>query len=176
MPLIDVPLPGQSLAATQNAIRQNFLDLSPLVDGVDNYVLLPVQVTPPSTSATQMALYSEDVAGVPQLFLRGASDATPVNISIQESSGGNSCIYHPSGVKIQWGIASVSAASPTVITLPVAYSSTNYSISVTVGGNNVNPTATVGYNSNGGSIANGSFQLRTDSVAAVQVRWMTIGA
>lgn len=109
-----IPLSGQSLAQTRDGIRQNFIDLNrgfsvdhvtynALTDeGKHNKVTLPVQVADPSTNTTEMAIYSKEVSGTPQLFIRRANDGSVINFT-NIISGVTGETTLPSGIKLKWG-------------------------------------------------------------------------
>lgn len=162
--------------ALQDFMESNHYDANSAYSGKHKVVQFPVaQSADPATAAGEMALYTKTVSGSPHLFLRGESSGTALDLTLRATSGGVTYTYLPSGLIMQFGLTSVSAGSPTTITLATAYATTNYSILITPSGNGTNPTAIVGYNSAGGGVTTTTFQIRTDSAAAVQVRWMTIG-
>lgn len=181
-----IPQPTDAFSQSQVDILNNFQALEDFMTvnhydpndpnyGKHSLIQFPVvQGADPATAAGEMALYTKNVTGAPCLFLRNQSSGLVTNLSLYTVSGGATYTYLPSGILIQFGIASVSSASPTTISLPVSYSTINYCIQVTIGSVSTNPAAIVGYDSTTGLAVN-AFRIRTNSASSTQVRWMTIG-
>lgn len=101
----NIPQPTDSLSQSQQDILANFQAIAPLFDqGIQNFVILPVQGSAPATGASELALYSKAVSGTPQLFMRQQSNGAEFNFtsSLQASSG---WARLPSGILIKWGSA-----------------------------------------------------------------------
>ncbi len=133
----------------------------------------------PGTAAGEVCIYpATGYAGVPALFFQpqGISADTPgTDFTSVVVAGTQGYTYLPSGVLLQWGIATPSASVPVTVTLGASYSSSAYSVQVSLGSNGANPAYWVSYDSSGGAITASSFKVRTNSTSAVQVRWFTIG-
>jgi hypothetical protein len=124
----DIPQATDQLSQSQADILGNFQALGPLVNGINNYIILPEQATSPATLVNQMALYTKDVGGFTALFLKPENSASPAGperdiTTIVGNANGN-CITLPSGIKVQWGNAGFSGIPiPGIkqITFPVAF-------------------------------------------------------
>jgi hypothetical protein len=125
MPLNDVPLSGQTLGATQNPIRQNFLTIedSFIVDHVDygasgegkhNKVTFPVQASAPSFLSGEEGLYNllNATTDVNELYIHKQTSAgtaeIPFTASILSESAPTSLMpgwtYLPSGILVRWDL------------------------------------------------------------------------
>ncbi len=89
----NIPNVGDFLSISQKQMLANFQAINNtfLIDhvaltavenvGQHNALTLRPQVSDPTTSATQSALYTKLVTSVPQLFFRSNSNATPIQMS-----------------------------------------------------------------------------------------------
>ena len=115
----NIPAATDQLSQSQLDIQGNFQALNPIFNGINNFLLFPVQGSGPTTSATQVALYSK--AGITtnqELFFRRTSSGTEIDCtgSAQTSNGWSRL---PSGILIKWGTAAVASRdSLTTITFP----------------------------------------------------------
>lgn len=108
----NIPQPSDSLSQSQADILANFQAIAPLFNqGIQQFIILPEQTSAPATNANEIALYSKDVSGSSQLFMRRESNGVELNFtsSLQASSGWSRL---PSGILIKWG-----SATPTRNTL-----------------------------------------------------------
>lgn len=113
----NIPQPTDTLSQSQADILANFQAIAPLfVQGIDPFVIFPVQGSAPSTGASQLAIYSKDVSGTPQLFMRQQSNGTEFNFtsSLKANAGWT---YLPSGVLMKWGRVGITLNNQP-ITLP----------------------------------------------------------
>lgn len=103
----NIPQASDSLSQSQADILANFQAIAPLFDqGIQPFVILPEQGSAPTTAANEVALYSKDVSGASQLFMRRESNGTEINFtsSLQSNSG---WARLPSGILLKWGPATV---------------------------------------------------------------------
>lgn len=103
----NIPQPTDALSQSQADILANFQAIAPLFDqGIQDFVILPVQGSAPTTAASELALYSKSVSGTPQLFMRQQSNGTEFDFtsSLKADSG---WARLPSGILIKWGPATV---------------------------------------------------------------------
>lgn len=114
----NVPQSTDALSQSQVDILGNFQALDALFnDGVQNYVILPVQSTDPTTSSTEIALYSKvGITGSQDLFIRQVSSGAVIDMtaSNQATTGWT---YLPSGLILRWGAVGVTSTTQTY-TLP----------------------------------------------------------
>lgn len=99
----NIPQPNDALSQSQADILANFQAIAPLFNqGIQQFVKLPEQPSAPPTNANEIALYSKDVSGATQLFMRRESNGTEINFtsSLQASSG---WARLPSGILLKWG-------------------------------------------------------------------------
>ena len=112
----NIPQPTDLLSQSQQDILANFQAIAPLFQGgVNQYVKLAQQTSQPTTSASQVALYSAlDGSGNIQLFYGPKNTGTPVNLtgSIQSGAG---YAYLPSGLILRWAPVGVTATSQTYV-------------------------------------------------------------
>lgn len=121
----NIPQPSDSLSQSQADILANFQAIAPLFNqGIQQFIILPEQSAAPATSANEVALYSKDVSGVSQLFMRRESNGIELDFtsSLQASSG---WARLPSGILIKWG-----SATPTRNTLGTVTYNTSGTIPV----------------------------------------------
>lgn len=127
MALIDVPLAAQTLAATQNPIRQNFLTINN-VFGVDhvvygivdagkhNHVTFPRQAGDPAVVGTEVALYTKlsGLTALSEIFFNRPSDGSlvPVTASNFAIAG---YAYLPSGILLKWAQVTAPALNSTYV-------------------------------------------------------------
>jgi len=144
MPLLNVPLPGQTLNATRDPIANNFTTISTgfAVNHVDFnvagvgkhiFVTMPVQAADPSTAAAEMALYTKSVAGTPQLFLRQQTNGTVIPLTSATAST-NGMTTLPSGIIIMWGQTNggtLIGNAWTTVTFPTPFPNNCFSIQLT---------------------------------------------
>lgn len=114
----NIPLATDQLSQSQMDIQGNFQALDPVFNGINNFLLLPVQGAAPSTSATQVALYSKTgISTNQELFFRRVSDGVQIDCtgSLQSSNGWSRL---PSGILLKWGSATVNRNALTTVTYP----------------------------------------------------------
>lgn len=105
----NIPQPSDSLSQSQADILANFQAIAPLFNqGIQQFIILPEQPAAPTTSANEVALYSKDVSGVSQLFMRRESNGVELNFtSSSQTSNGWSRL--PSGILLKWGTATLTS-------------------------------------------------------------------
>lgn len=139
MALNDVPKSGQTLNATRSPINNNFLGIdagfsvdhealtTPTVSGnagKHKKVTLTQQGSTPTVGATEAGVYTKDVSGSPELFIKTGSDSEiDITSSITGASAGECTL--PSGVKLKWGSGTTGATSTGVLTFTFAGVSLN---------------------------------------------------
>lgn len=111
------PLPTDRLKDSQADIQANFISNKVAFDqnhvtfdaadtGKHKFIQMPVQSVAPVTSATELALYTKSVTGVPQLFLRRASSGDEVNFTSSTAATIGTTTL-PSGLILKWGTVSI---------------------------------------------------------------------
>lgn len=145
----NIPQPTDALSQSQADILANFQALDALFDGgIQNFVLLPVQSSGPTTTSTEVALYSKvGISTLQELFFRRVSSGVEIDCtgSLQANLGWSRL---PSGILLKWGFATVSARN----TLATVTYNTGGTIPVF---NNVfNVTAQVTFTGTSGSVQN----------------------
>ena len=98
----DIPKPTDLLSTSQDQILQNFQALNPLFNTIGNYVLLPVQAGKPTTSSTQLSLYSFLSPNTGQIELYMGRPSTGIAIQISGASAGD-YTFLASGLIMKWG-------------------------------------------------------------------------
>lgn len=145
----NIPQPTDTLSQSQADILGNFQALDALFDdGIQNVVLLPVQTSDPTTSSTQIALYSKvGISTAQELFLRRTSNGAVQDTtgSLQANSGWS---YLPSGILIKWGFATVPNRNG------IATVTYNTGGTIPVFNNVFNVTANVTFTGTSGSVQN----------------------
>lgn len=143
MALNQVPLPGQSLAVTQEPINTNFFVINRAfevdhvtynsalnVEGKHNKVTFIRQGAPPVPLTTEMVVYNANSAlsGQSELFVNRLA-GTPVPFTLRVVASLNrQYTYLPSGMSIQFGN---SASAGTTITYPRGFNDTSYTLQIT---------------------------------------------
>lgn len=124
----NVPVSGQSLGNSRPIINQNFqtIDTAFTVNhknfnnaqaGKHELVQLPTaQAASPGTAAGEIALYSKDVAGVPQLFFQKESVAAAgadiqMTVDVVPTAAENGVTFLPGGMILQWGKVATGSVS-----------------------------------------------------------------
>ena len=142
MALNDVPQSSQSLADTQNPIRQNFstIDTAFEVDhvaygaagqGQHAKVSMPVQASAPSFGAGLVGIYNllNATTNTNEAYIHKITGATTVDIPFTASTlsaasaptqGSGGFTYLPSGIKLQFGNATGQAGGLISVSLVVA--------------------------------------------------------
>jgi hypothetical protein len=110
----NIPQPSDTLSQSQMDILANFQAIAPLFDqGIQPFVILPEQGSAPATAIDEIALYSKDVSGTPQLFMRQQSNGAEFNFT-SSSGGDNGWSYLPSGLLIKWGGAAINSTGASI--------------------------------------------------------------
>lgn len=117
----NIPQPTDQLDISQGDILGNFQALSPFLNNVTDFaVILPTLGTQPTTSSSQVALYSAlDAASNPQLYYGPPSTGTPTNVTGAAKST-NGWGFLPSGILIKWGTTTCAVNTLDTITFPVS--------------------------------------------------------
>lgn len=134
MALNDLPKSGQTLNQTRQPIQDNFLgiDASFSVDheamtvptasgnaGKHKKVTLTQQGSSPTVGATEAGIYTKDVSGSPELFIKtGADSEIDITSAVTGASAGECTL--PSGIKLKWGSGTTGATSTGVLTFTFA--------------------------------------------------------
>jgi hypothetical protein len=133
-------------------LDRNHVDLNDpsgdLNEGKHKFVSMPEQGAPPSTMADELAMYTQDVSGISELFVRRESDGQEIQFTGQ--AGTNSTIL-PSGLKLiyETGVAGAGAVTnvtfpdggfTTALTVVISDSSTNVGNEVALRGGTLTPT------------------------------------
>lgn len=116
----NIPLATDQLSQSQLDIQGNFQALDPIFNGINNFLLLPIQGSAPATSGTQVALYSKTgITTNQELFFRRISNGAEIDFtgSLQATDGWSRL---PSGILIKWGTATVTRNALTTVTFPTA--------------------------------------------------------
>ena len=131
MALSDVPLATQTLAVSQNPIRQNFLDINNqfLIDhvafnvagnGWHNQVTFPRQAGDSATAGNNVALYAKLNAAATEtaLFFRKQTNGAVIDFtsSLQNLNGWTRLA---SGILLKWGQFNATSGATTTINYPV---------------------------------------------------------
>lgn len=114
----NIPTSTDQVSQSQLDIQGNFQALEPMFNGINNFILLPVQGSAPATSSTQVALYSKTgISTNQELFFRRTSNGVEIDCtgSLQGSDGWSRL---PSGILIKWGTATVNRNAVTTVTFP----------------------------------------------------------
>lgn len=158
----NVPVSGQSLGNSRPIINQNFQTIQTVFDinhvdfnvsgaGKHNLIQIPTaQSASPGTIAGEIALYSKNVSGVPQLFFQkqniaaaGADIQMTTNVDPVALEGGTS--FLPGGLILQWGKAANGGAGTTIVGFNSAFPNNVFNVSVTpISAGATYPTLTFG--------------------------------
>jgi hypothetical protein len=116
----NIPQPTDQLSQSQADILGNFTALSPFLNAVTNFAtVFPPLGAPPTTSASQVALFSQlDSSGNQQLYYEPVSSGTAINLT-GALKATNGWAYLPSGILIKWGTITCPVNTLTTITFPV---------------------------------------------------------
>ena len=141
MALNDVPLAGQTLAVTRAPINQNFTTINTafLVNHVEygladqgkhKFLQFPQQAAAPATAATELAMYTKDVTGSPQLFIRRQSSGTEIDFtSATTAVDGQTTL--PSGITFKWNTVAGTGNTAVAITFTTPFTTACYNVQVT---------------------------------------------
>lgn len=135
MALNNVPLSGQTLANTREPIRANFSTIDTAfsvnhvpygsaTQGKHNLVTFPAQAADPLTLPTEVAIYSKNVGGVPELFYRPQNQPIIGGISYNFTSAVKTATGEttlPSGVRLKWGIGTTTASGLLTVNFASAF-------------------------------------------------------
>jgi len=115
-PLIPQATDAQNIS--QADIQNNFMALDPIFNGINNFILFPVQGSTPTTSGTQLSLFSaNDASSNLQLFLGPISTGTPINLT-GSGQATNGWARLPSNILIKWGTTNVNVNTLNTVTFP----------------------------------------------------------
>ena len=113
-----IPLATDQADVSQADIQGNFMALDPIFNGINNFIILPVQGANPTTSSGQVSLFSKnDGFGNPQLFYGPPSSASPVSLT-GSGQATNGWARLPSNILIKWGTINVPINTLTTVTFP----------------------------------------------------------
>ena len=115
----NIPQATDALSVSQGDLLNNFMALSPLViNGINNFIIFPVQGSTPTTSSSQVSLFSaNDSSSNPQLFYGPPSTATAVNFTgAGKATSGWARL--PSNILIKWGTTNVPINTLTTVSFP----------------------------------------------------------
>ena len=131
----------QNFIAIQTFIEVNHETFGAATEGKHKITTFPQQtvsgVFPPVTSATEVALYCKTDGANPSLYFRPYSQTVGVTTNdvdimhaVKAASGETTL---PSGIKMKWGIGSVTSGSSTsaAVTFYSAFSTAVYSVQIT---------------------------------------------
>lgn len=114
----NIPASTDQLSQSQMDIQGNFQALDPIFNGINNFILFPIQGSNPGTTSSQVALFSKDDASSNlQLFYQGPSSASPVNLT-GSGQATNGWARLPSNILIKWGTTNVPVNTLTTVTFP----------------------------------------------------------
>jgi hypothetical protein len=114
----NIPQPTDAQDTSQADILNNFIALDPIYNGVNNFIILPVQGSTPTTSSTQLSLFSaNDSSSNLQLFLGPISTGTPINLT-GSGQATNGWARLPSNILIKWGTTNVPVNTLTTVSFP----------------------------------------------------------
>ncbi len=190
----NVPLAAQKISATQQPIDDNFDAIAELFGvnhvglydpsnfGKHTYTSFPIQVSDPTTSATEMAVYaksSTDSNGA-ELFVRYPSNGTVSQLtgggtSSTSSTDGSS--YLTDTLLMKWGNATVNTSGSTIVTFPTsgslpAFTTGCYSVTYTPS-SNYTMGASCGYIT---GVTTTQFTYHAPSTGSgVSIYWTAIG-
>lgn len=91
-----------NFAAIFSILGVNHADFNTANQGKHNFVSMPEQGAAPTTLANEMALYTKDVSGVSQMFIRREGNGTEINFTSATLSPNGTTIL-PSGLILHWG-------------------------------------------------------------------------
>ena len=125
----NIPQPTDALSQSQADLLANFQALKTLIDvnhgtfgaiteGKHEKVTFPAGVDP-VVAAGDIALYSKDVAGTSQLFIKRGALAG-VQFTDQGLAANPGWARLPSGILLKWGLTNMAAAGLNTYTFPVA--------------------------------------------------------
>jgi hypothetical protein len=116
----NIPQPTDQVDISQGDILNNFMALNPIYNGINNFIVLPVQGATPTTSSSQVSLFSaNDSSSNPQLFYGPPSTATAVNIT-GSGQATNGWARLPSNILFKWGTITVPVNTLTTVTFPTS--------------------------------------------------------
>lgn len=109
-----IPTASQRLKDSQSELKTNtesvktFLEtnheaFSSTDSGKHKYLQLTQQGSSPTIGATEAGLYTKDVSGSPELFIKTGAD-TELNITSLTSGSNEYTCYLPSGLILKWGL------------------------------------------------------------------------
>lgn len=134
----NVPQASQKISATQVPIQSNFQAISELIGvnhvgfsdpvnfGKHNFTTFPFQGSDPSTTSTEMALYSK-ATGTPnagEIFARYPNNGTVIQVSGSSAGGAgastNGWSYLPGNILMKWGQATGIIPGANTIVFPTS--------------------------------------------------------
>ena len=121
----------------------------------------PISSVDPTTSASQLAVYSKTVTQ-PELFIRGQSAGTVIqmsNINFGTSAGNQGYTFLPGGIILLWGDATVNT-SGTAVTFTKAFPNNCFQVVVTpesntargIAENSISTTGFTAFAANNGTV------------------------
>jgi hypothetical protein len=114
----NIPQATDPIDVSQADILNNFIALDPIFNGINNFIVLPVQGSTPTTSASQVSLFSaNDTFSNPQLFFGPPSTATAINLT-SSGQATNGWARLPSNILVKWGTTNVPVNTLTTVSFP----------------------------------------------------------
>lgn len=197
-----IPNATDITSQSQSQIQTNFQSIQTLIDvnhvdfsdgtnfGKHNFVSFVQQAMDPTTSSTEVALYSKLVSGIVTLFFRPASNGTPIPFgagSITTASANatpsgklvtTSTITLPGGLILKWGITSTGTLNAnTWNTIPFSPAFPTSCLNVQLTSKSLNPPVTVPpvVSLSVSSILNSGFRVYSASSAVSDITFFAIG-
>ena len=183
----DIPQPSDAFSKSQQDLLNNFAALKTLIDvnhetfgaaneGKHKWVSLPEQSSGPTTAVNEIALYTKEVSGASQLFLRNENNGSEVDFtSATKAQNGETVL--PSGIKLKWGRGQTNAAGNATVTYTSAFTGEPYVVTAT----NINSGASRTHILTVNSITNTNFAVFAQAAAlnhppeVTNFSWFAIG-
>lgn len=138
-----IPQPTDTLNQSQADILENFTQIQTgfalnHIDfdngsetGKHKFIQMPQQTSAPTTNMTEMALYTKDVSGTPQLFLKTSNNLNEYNISgLNAPTTSEGWTILPSGLRLVWGSFTANGSTPAVFPAGLPAFNQIYSVQV----------------------------------------------
>jgi hypothetical protein len=184
---------GDDLLNSRDQIRTNFeiirddfaenhIEYNESGAGKHKFLQMPDQASAPTTAADELGLYSKDVSGVSNLFMRSETDGEEYQVSSVDDANfslfgtnttyGGATIrggwtYLPGGLLMQYGAVGRTTSGLFNVNYPKSFGATPFSLVVS--------TNQTGTNAGGGILDDSQFQAKLTVSTAATLYWYAIG-
>jgi len=174
----NIPQAPDNPSSSQGLMLDNFMEINTAFNlnhgnfngpdqGLHKFMVMPQQDSAPATADLQGALYAKDVSSKTDLFYRGKSDGTELQITNAFLAADTGNIIIPGGIRLSWGMVTIN--SPQSAEIAPANIANIFNIQISVNGDTSGIYAFT-------RVGQDKFKvIRVGGGANINVHWLVIG-